>query len=79
MIKASQKKMLGHIIEQMGESNFYSRKHHLYRFIMEAAEKPLIKHVLQRTEGNQLAAARILGINRNTLRSKIKKLGIKIK
>ena len=39
-------------------------------------EKPLIEHVLERTEGNQLKAAKILGMNRNTMRAKIKKLGI---
>lgn len=48
----------------------------LYKSIIQAIEKPLIEHTLERTEGNQLKAARILGINRNTMRSKIKKLGI---
>jgi DNA-binding protein Fis len=48
----------------------------LYKSVLEAIEKPLIEHILERTEGNQLKAARILGINRNTMRAKIKKLGI---
>ena len=48
----------------------------LYKLIMQAIEKPLLEHTLERTEGNQLRAARILGLNRNTIRSKIKKLGI---
>lgn len=51
----------------------------LYKFVLEAVEKPLIESVLNRTEGNQLKAAEILGINRNTLHSKIKKLGIEVK
>ena len=51
----------------------------LYKSIIQAIEKPLIEHTLERTEGNQLKAARILGINRNTIRSKIKKLGIDLK
>ncbi|MEK9149755.1 MAG: helix-turn-helix domain-containing protein [Candidatus Desantisbacteria bacterium] len=46
---------------------------------MGAIEQPLIEKVLEKTGGNQVQAARILGINRNTLRSKIKRLGIKIK
>ena len=48
----------------------------LYKSIIQAVEKPLIENTLERTFGNQLKAARILGINRNTIRSKIKKLGI---
>ena len=51
----------------------------LYKTILAKVEKPLIEQVLERTEGNQLKAARILGINRNTMRSKIKKLAIDIK
>lgn len=51
----------------------------LYKTIMEAVERPLIEHTLEQTSGNQLRAARILGINRNTMRSKIKKLGIDAK
>ncbi|MFA5338321.1 MAG: helix-turn-helix domain-containing protein [Candidatus Omnitrophota bacterium] len=49
----------------------------LYKVTVEDMEKSLISSVLERTEGNQLKAAKILGINRNTLRTKIKKLGIK--
>jgi len=48
----------------------------LYKSVLEVIEKPLIEYVLKRTEGNQFKAARILGINRNTMRAKIKKLGI---
>jgi len=50
----------------------------LYKTILAEVEKPLIERVLESTEGNQLMAARILGINRNTIRSKIKKLGIEV-
>ena len=50
----------------------------LYKSVIEAIEKPLLEHILERTEGNQLKAARILGINRNTMRAKIKKLSIDI-
>lgn len=50
----------------------------LYRNILESIEKPLIEYILDRTGGNQLKAARMLGINRNTMRAKIKKLAIDI-
>ena len=53
-------------------------EHELFKTIVEAVEKPLIEKALERTYGNQLKAAKILGINRNTLRTKIKKLGIKV-
>lgn len=59
------------------ENSLYSEKRGiLYKAILEAIEKPLFEHILERTEGNQLKAARILGINRNTMRAKVKKLGI---
>ena len=48
----------------------------LYRNIVEAVERPLIERVLDLSSGNQLKAAQTLGINRNTLSSKIKRLGI---
>ena len=48
----------------------------LYRSFLSEIEKPLIEWSLRRTWGNQLKAAKILGLNRNTIRAKIKKLGI---
>ena len=70
---------INQLIEELLESYWYSKGQNLYRFVIKCAEKPLIENVLLRTEGNQLKAARILGINRNTLRPKIRKLGIHIK
>jgi len=48
----------------------------LYAAIVHQVEKPLIELVLERTNGNQLQAAAMLGINRNTLRKKMTQLGI---
>ena len=59
-------------------SLFNEKKGVLYKSVVEAIEKPLIEQTLERTEGNQLKAARILGLNRNTLRAKIKKLEINV-
>jgi two-component system nitrogen regulation response regulator GlnG len=50
----------------------------LYERVVEMIEKPLIEAVLERTGGNQLKAAEILGINRNTLRKKITELSIEL-
>lgn len=48
----------------------------LYGRILALVEKPLIEMTLRATDGNQIKAASILGINRNTLRKKVKELGI---
>ena len=48
----------------------------LYGRILHEVELPLITATLEITRGNQVKAADILGMNRNTLRKKIKELGI---
>jgi two-component system nitrogen regulation response regulator GlnG len=48
----------------------------LYDRVMAEIERPLIELTLEATRGNQIRAAAILGINRNTLRKKIQTLGI---
>jgi two-component system nitrogen regulation response regulator GlnG len=48
----------------------------LHEQLIALAERPLIDAALARTRGNQLRAARMLGINRNTLKKKIDDLGI---
>lgn len=54
-------------------------KFNLYDMVIPEVERSLILMVMKETKGNQVKAAKLLGINRNTLRSKIKKLGIKVK
>ena len=48
----------------------------LYDRVLEEVEAPLIRLTLAATRGNQVRAAEILGLNRNTLRKKIQDLGI---
>jgi two-component system nitrogen regulation response regulator GlnG len=48
----------------------------LYDRFLAEVERPLIAQALQATRGNQIRAAAILGINRNTLRKKIQTLGL---
>ncbi len=50
----------------------------LYTRIIEQIEIPLLSHMLSAVNGNQVKAAEILGINRNTLRKKIKTLGLPV-
>jgi len=46
----------------------------VHRDTMTLLERPLIVHVLAMTGGNQLRAARVLGVNRNTLRKRCREL-----
>jgi Fis family transcriptional regulator, factor for inversion stimulation protein len=49
---------------------------HLYDLVMREVEEPLLKVVMGHVQGNQSRAATILGINRGTLRKKLKEFGI---
>ncbi len=51
----------------------------LYEMVLHQMERPLINIVMEKTRANQVRAAEILGINRNTLRKKIQTLGIEVK
>ena len=44
----------------------------LHNFFLCEVEKPFLKVVMEQVQGNQSQAARLLGINRNTLRKKLK-------
>lgn len=49
----------------------------VYDMVINCVEKPLLESVLTRVRGNQTHAAQMLGLNRNTLRKKMKAHGIK--
>jgi len=63
---------LSRFFDQVG--SFYPNDVH--DLVMGKMEKPLLMQILRRVGGNQVHASRILGINRNTLRKKIKMYGI---
>lgn len=56
-----------------------SQCRNLYDLLLREIERPLLTLILQETQGNQIQAAQILGMNRNTLRKKIKELKIPLK
>ena len=49
----------------------------VYDMVINCIEKPMLESVLTRVRGNQTHAAQMLGLNRNTLRKKMKAHGIK--
>ena len=44
----------------------------IYEMVITTIEKPLLLYIMNQVEGNQSNAAKILGLNRNTLRKKLK-------
>ena len=62
------------IVDQLLASN----SPHLHREAMSLLEKPLLVHALAMTGGNQLRAARLLGLNRNTLRKRCRELQLEL-
>ena len=50
----------------------------LYERVLREVERPLITMTLRATRGNQIRAAEVLGLNRNTLRKKIRDLNIPV-
>ena len=52
------------------------KPHAIYEMVIQCVERPMIESVLQLADGNQSRAAEILGLNRNTLRKKMKEHGL---
>ena len=60
------------IVEQLCAAN----NPRVHREALALLERPLLAHVLALTGGNQLRAARMLGLNRNTLRKRCRELSL---
>ena len=82
-IKQRQAKSIGKFVEAKLKGFLRNikrfEKFNLYDMVIPEVERSLILMILKETNGNQIKAAKLLGINRNTLRSKIKKLKINVK
>jgi DNA-binding NtrC family response regulator len=65
-------------LDQFIEARLQAGSQDLYAEALERLERLLLTRVLRHTGGNQLQAAKILGITRGSLRSKIRDLGIRI-
>lgn len=74
---------IGHVVERLLCDYFAAHDGcmpapGLHGRILREVEKPMIEQTLDLTGGNQVQAAKILGLNRNTLRKKIRELDIDI-
>ncbi|OAB55909.1 nitrogen regulation protein NR(I) [Phormidium willei BDU 130791] len=80
---AAQGESLGESVERHLRDYFAAHKNELpasglYDRVLREVERPLIEMTLAATRGNQLKAAKLLGLNRNTLRKKIRDLDIEV-
>ena len=66
------RRRLAECIQGLGQQSHAN----LYALIVGLIERPLLIEILKETGGNQLRAAQLLGINRNTLRKKLREHGI---
>ena len=73
------KYVLEKAIKDLEDKFVRTKKKEHYRIIIQFVEKSLIETILERTFGNQCKAAKLLGINRNTLCAKIKKYNINVR
>jgi DNA-binding protein Fis len=68
--------VIGGLVPDLLEQLMATHPGRVYREALVILEKPLVVHALRLTGGNQLRAARLLGINRNTLRKRCRELGL---
>lgn len=61
--------------EIVADPDQYGGSGHVYQHLMDAAGLEIIQAALALTKGNQVAAAKLLGINRSTLRKKLSEAG----
>lgn len=65
-------------LSQLIEEGIQAGDERLYARILETVRRKLITRALEETGGNQLRAAKLLGITRGTLRSELRALGISV-
>lgn len=53
-----------------------AKPHALHEMVLQAVERPLLRFAMEKSGGNQSAAAQLLGINRNTLHKKLAGYGL---
>ena len=66
----------GHVVRQYFAMLDDEMPTDLYELILKEIEQPLLSVVLEKSRGNQTKCAQILGLNRGTLRKKLKIYGL---
>ncbi len=72
-LKDEVRKALNRYFNQLDQKN---TPINVYQLVLNEVEPPLLRSVMQFSNNNQSKAAKILGINRTTLRTKLKKYNI---
>ncbi|HEU5197264.1 MAG TPA: helix-turn-helix domain-containing protein [Methylomirabilota bacterium] len=67
---------LADLVPELAEQLLAAHPGRVYREALAMLEKPLLVHALRLTGGSQLRAARLIGVNRNTLRKRCRELGL---
>jgi two-component system, NtrC family, nitrogen regulation response regulator GlnG len=67
---------LADLVPELAEQLLATHPGRVYREALAMLEKPLLLHALRLTGGSQLRAARLIGVNRNTLRKRCRELGL---
>ncbi|MDV2496212.1 MAG: sigma-54 dependent transcriptional regulator [bacterium] len=75
-VTAAFETLLGERIQEVVHKVGSVEKSNLHELVIKLVERPLIKCIMRQTGGNQVRAAKLLGINRNTLRRKLQELGL---
>ncbi|MFH1479494.1 MAG: helix-turn-helix domain-containing protein [Candidatus Omnitrophota bacterium] len=68
--------MMSKDIDNIDDDFIMIHKGHIYSVVIGGMEKMLIEKALKRSFGNKIIAAKMLGIHRNTLYNKVRRLGI---
>ena len=71
-LRESVKQAVNKYLKQLENTNIET----LYDMVLSEVEAPLLEEVMTYTRGNQTKAANMMGINRGTLRKKLKQYGM---
>lgn len=75
-VKDDCQEMFAKVVDPLFDKLKKSEEGHLFAQLTSALEKTLIQITMKKVGGNQVRAAQLLGISRNTLRDRLKKFGV---